>query len=117
MLLNESTRLRPSNPRSLQPETVLAAPPRIFCFSIQAAAEPGVMPRVLGLFAKRNLVPARWVSHVQVPGQGPGELTIDLQVRGIDPDLTAYLARCLAQIADVRAVLTSEKTGAGGAEP
>ena len=32
------------------------------CFSIQAAAEPGVMPRVLELFAKRNLVPERWVS-------------------------------------------------------
>ena len=113
MLPNESPRLRPPSSRSLRPEAVPAAPPPIFCFSIQAAAEPGVMPRVLELFAKRNLVPARWVSHVQAPGQGPaqgaGELTIDLQVSGLDPDLTGYLARCLEQIADVRAVLTSEK--------
>jgi hypothetical protein len=67
------------------------------------------MPRVLELFAKRNLVPERWVSHVQTPVHAARELTIDVQVAGLDPDLTAYLARCLSQIADVRDVLTSEK--------
>jgi hypothetical protein len=55
------------------------------CFSIQAAAEPGVMPRVLELFAKRNLVPERWVSGVHGPtersmGDRKTELLIDLQV-------------------------------------
>ena len=34
------------------------------CFSVAAAAEPGVMPRVLELFAKRGLVPTHWCSRV-----------------------------------------------------
>ncbi len=93
---------RSSSRRSPRPAS---APPPTFCFSIQAAAEPGVMPRVLELFAKRNLVPERWVSDVD----GRGALSIDLQVEGLTPYLTQYLARCLSQIADVRAVLTSEK--------
>ncbi len=87
------------------------------CFSIQAAAEPGVMPRVLELFAKRNLVPERWVSGVHGPADGDlpghgGELMIDLQVVGLSRQDMHYLARCLAQITDVRSVLTSQKAGA-----
>jgi len=82
------------------------------CFSIQAAAEPGVMPRVLELFAKRNLVPERWVSGVHgLAGRG-AELMIDLQVAGLTGRDRDYLTRCLAQIADVRSVLTSEKASA-----
>jgi hypothetical protein len=67
------------------------------------------MPRVLALFAKRSLVPSRWVSGVHGPADDGGELVIDLQVGGLDPQVSAYLARCLAQLADVRSVLTSEK--------
>ena len=84
------------------------------CFSIQAAAEPGVMPRVLELFAKRSLVPERWVSGVHGPAdpRRAAELMIDLQVAGLTRQDQDYLARCLAQITDVRSVLTSEKAGA-----
>ena len=87
------------------------------CFSIQAAAEPGVMPRVLELIAKRNLVPERWVSGVHGPAdygraERASELMIDLQVAGLTRQDQDYLARCLAQITDVRSVLTSEKAGA-----
>lgn len=102
---------------SLKPSESPSAPGRspetaTVCFSIQAAAEPGVMPRVLELFAKRNLVPERWVSGVHgIAGRG-AELMIDLQVAGLTPQDCDYLARCLAQIADVRSVLTSEKAGA-----
>ncbi len=79
----------------------------VACFSIQAEAEPGVMPRVLELFAKRNLVPSRWVSD-RIGPRGD-ELAIDLQVEGLTPELTAYIARCLGQIQAVNAVLTSQK--------
>ena len=34
------------------------------CFSVQAVADPSVMPRVLELFAKRGLIPARWHSDL-----------------------------------------------------
>lgn len=77
------------------------------CFSIHAAAEPGVMPRVLELFAKRNLVPSRW--HSDVTGPSNRDLSIDLQVVGLDSLTADYVARCLRQIYGVETVLTSEK--------
>lgn len=85
-----------------------AAKQRVFCFSLHAEAEPGVMPRVLELFAKRNLVPSRW--HSDVTGSHNRDLSIDIQVAGLTPELTAYIARCLRQIYGVTAVLTSEKS-------
>ncbi len=80
---------------------------RVACFAIHAQAAPGVMPRVLELFAKRNLVPSRW--HSDRVGPGGRELAIDLQVEDLTPELTDYIARCLRQLHDVEAVLTSEK--------
>ena len=79
----------------------------VHCFSIQAAAEPGVMPRVLELFAKRNLVPTRW--HSDVTGPSNRDLSIDLQVTGLDSQTADYVARCLRQVYGVDSVLTSEK--------
>ena len=77
------------------------------CFSVHADADPGVMPRVLELFAKRGLVPSSW--HSSVAGE---ELTIDVQMRGMERALADYVAACLRQFAGVRVVLTSEKRGA-----
>ncbi len=87
----------------------IGAPQPVFCFSVLAEAEPGVMPRVLELFAKRNLVPRRWVSDVS--GPGGRDLSIDVQVAGVDPETHAHMARCLRQIWGVHRVLTSEKGG------
>ncbi len=85
------------------------APSPVFCVSVLAEAEPGVMPRVLEIFAKRGLVPWRWVSDVS--GPGGRDLSIDVQVAGIDPETHAYMARCLRRIWGVHTVLTSEKGG------
>src|SRR5436309_236126 len=79
------------------------APSLSVCFSLQARAEPGVMPRVVELFAKRGLVPQRW--HSAVSGEA---LTIDVQIAGLDRDLCGYIARCMRQITGVETVLTSE---------
>src|SRR3546814_16207136 len=72
-------------------------------FSILAAAEPGVMPRVLGLFAKRGLMPTRW--HSDVSGargpDGARELAIDVQVDGLDVTTGDYIARCLRPVFQV----------------
>jgi acetolactate synthase small subunit len=81
--------------------------PRTACFSVHARAEPGVMPRVLELFAKRGLVPSAW--HSAISGTDDAELTIDIQMRGLARELTEYIAACLRQIAYVEVVLTSEK--------
>jgi len=89
--------------------------PGIFCYSIQAQAEPGVMPRVLALFAKRNLVPMRW--HSDVSGDAGRDLAIDVQVEGLSPDVGNYIASCLRQIPGVATVLTAEKRVAAEREP
>ena len=87
-----------------------AETPSVLCFSVVAAADPGVMPRVLEFFAKRGLVPARWVS--QLTGPGERELSIDIQVKDLSPEAGRHIARCLDQLHDVRLVLTSEKAAA-----
>lgn len=74
------------------------------CFSVHAEAAPGVMPRVLELFAQRGLVPTSWISRVV--GR---DLTIDVQMRGLDSDSAGHIARRLRQIVGVDLVLTSEK--------
>ena len=74
------------------------------CFSVQAIAEPGVMPRVLELFAKRGLVPQKWQSAVSGT-----MLTIDVHTGGLGRDTADYIARCMRQIAGVDTVLTSER--------
>jgi acetolactate synthase small subunit len=78
--------------------------PATACFSVQASADPGVMPRVVELFAKRGLVPSSWISRVS-----GSELTIDLQLAGLDAETAHYIARCLRQIVAVDVVLVSEK--------
>jgi len=83
------------------------------CFAVHAAAEPGVMPRVLELFAKRGLVPTSWTSRVG----GEHDLTIDIQMTGMDPLLADYLARSLRQVVGVQVVLMSEKSVSRGRPP
>ncbi len=104
----DSEPFRTTRPSSGAP---FGARSRVACFSIQAEAEPGVMPRVLEIFAKRGLVPRRWVSDVTGQGTSLGrrELSIDVQVAGLTPETQAYIARCLRQIWGVAVVLTSEK--------
>lgn len=77
--------------------------PLTVSFSLQARAEPGVMPRVLELFAKRGLVPHKWHSTASASA-----LTIDVQMAGIERDLADYIARCMRQIVGVETVLTVE---------
>ena len=96
-----STETQPHN----RPEET---PGRVFCFSVTAAVEPGVMPRVLELFAKRNLIAQRCHSDVVAAKHGEA-LSIDLQVAGLTPELSDYIARCMRQIWGVETVLTSEK--------
>jgi len=82
---------------------VAAEPSVTTFFSLQARAEPGVMPRVLELFAKRGLVPELWHSAVVRPGN---RLTIDVEVAGLG-ETADYVANCLRQITGVEVVLTA----------
>jgi acetolactate synthase small subunit len=82
--------------------------PVFVSFSVQARAEPGIMPRVVELFAKRGLVPHKW--HSTVSGT---VLTIEVQIAGLGRDPADYIARCMRQIHGVEAVLTSATRAAG----
>jgi hypothetical protein len=82
------------------------APEPTACFSIHGRADPGIMPRVMEVFAKRGLVPSAWHSSVSEDG---ADLTIDLQARGMARPLADQIAAFLRGLAYVDVVLTSEK--------
>ena len=71
-------------------------------FTVQAHAEPGVMPRVMELFAKRGLTPSFW--HSAVSGTA---LSIEIRLAGVERDTIDYIARCIRQIVGVDTVLTA----------
>lgn len=96
-----------SDHQASRPEGQATSPP-VICFSIRAVAEPGILPRVLEVFAKRSLVPQRLHAD-RTGGRESDEVFIDLQVAGLSVETGAFLARCLRQIWGVDAVLTAEK--------
>lgn len=79
----------------------------VSCFSVVAATDPSVMPRVLEAFSKLGLVPTKW--HSVVTGRYWNELHIDIQMTGLGPTQTELLAQSLRRIVFVDTVLTSEK--------
>lgn len=79
-----------------------AASAVLVSYSLQARAEPGVLPRVVELFAKRGLVPQKWHSTASGP-----TLTIEVQFGGLDRDVADYIARCMRQIVGVEIVLST----------
>ena len=88
--------------------TSAESPSQVACFSIQADADPTVMPRVLELLAKRGMIPLRW--HADLGGRRRDELTIDLQVDGLDRPKAELIAHAIRQMVAVVNVLTSEKS-------
>jgi len=112
MTLAAAPRRAPADARATDGRVQPPAQPSraaIFCFSVLAEADPGVMPRVLELFAKRGLVPVRWVSDVTDARRG--ELAIDVQVAGLTRATGDHIAACLRGIPGVETVLTSQKGG------
>jgi acetolactate synthase small subunit len=85
--------------------------PATACFSVHARAEPGVMPRVIELFAKRGLVPSCW--HSSISGADRSQLTIEIQIIGLGRATVNYLAACMRQIVFVEVVLTSQRHAPG----
>ncbi len=77
------------------------------CFSIYAPPEPSVLPRVVGVFARLDLVPARLVSTII--GRRAEELCVDLQVEGMSAADRELVTGRLRNLVDVSQVLISEK--------
>ena len=79
-----------------------------FCLTVRTVADPGSLPRLLEVFAKRGMVPMKLFSVAT----GADELTVDLQVAGLDADLGAIIANQLRSQVGIETVLTSVKTEA-----
>ncbi len=77
-----------------------------FCLTVRTVADPGTLPRLLEVFAKRGMVPAKLFSVAT----GADELTVDMQVTGLDADLGAIIANQIRSQVGIETVLTSVKT-------
>ena len=77
-----------------------------FCLTVRMVADPGGLPRLLEVFAKRGMVPSKLFSVAT----GADELTVDLQVTGLDDDLGAIIANQIRSQVGIETVLTSVKT-------
>jgi hypothetical protein len=77
-------------------------------FCVHARAEPGIMPRLLELFAKRGLVPAFWHSALSPDERG---LVIEIGMRGLADEVRDYMAASMRQIVGVDVVLIARNGG------
>lgn len=94
---------------NLHPVTRSSAPKPAQCFSVQAMADPGTLPRVLEVFAKRGLVPDR--VHASRAASAKGDLVVDLQLANASAEEARLIAQELRRQFCVDAVLVAEKQG------
>ena len=95
-----------SVPESLPRQSAGRNPVPTFCLTVRAVADPGTLPRLLEVFAKRGMVPAKMFSVVTAAD----ELTVDLQVNGLDPAQGDLIAMQLRSQVGIETVLTSVKS-------
>ena len=72
-------------------------------FTIQAAADPGVLPEAFGLFAKHGLIPSRWVGNTHAHD---ARLFLTVEVDGTADDAARRMATALRRIMCVETVVT-----------
>jgi len=77
-----------------------------FCLTVRTSADPGALPRVLEVFAKRGMIPVKLFSVATAAD----ELTVDLQVNGIDEVQGDLIANQLRSQVGIETVLTSMKS-------
>lgn len=82
-------------------------PARSVTFTLRADADPGVLPRVLELVAKRGLVPELLTSRHHAD---TGTLSIEMEVAGMVRQESDHVANCLRAIPLVMQVLATERT-------
>jgi len=87
----------------LSSEDVPSSDP-LWCYAVLAAAAPDILPRVVGEFARRGLVPAR-LGAVQLDAT----LSIDIEVGGLDTQAAQHVAERLRGLVHVERVLMSTR--------
>jgi hypothetical protein len=79
----------------------------VHCFSVTGMADPGLMSRIMELWAKRGLVPQRW--HGGRTGPDGNDVYIDIETAELDAALAEQVASAMRCIFGVSQVLMSEK--------
>ena len=79
----------------------------VHCFSVRAVADPGMMPRLMELWAKRGLVPDRW--HGVREETSGTYVDIDIESGAVDRACATQMAAAMRGIFGVTQVLVSEK--------
>ncbi|MEO0962631.1 MAG: hypothetical protein AAFY01_09425 [Pseudomonadota bacterium] len=95
----------PSEPSEPPQQRARSNQPRLFAFTIRAAAEPETVPRLISPFAKRGLVPKRFSARA---GTEPGWLTVWVEAELPDDASANSIAGNLRGILCVDAVLLEE---------
>lgn len=101
-----------SDVTSLPPMTVAPAPAearptdpdRCVVFALHADADPGTLPRVLELFAKRGLVPLAMSSRLT-----GDRLLVEVEVAGMVRAESDHVANCLRQLPMVERATATER--------
>ena len=77
----------------------------VYCYSVQALPDAGVLPRILQSFAKLGVVPRR--CHAALEGAAEQRLVVDVQVEGLEEIMAEHIADLLRASVCVDSVLTS----------
>lgn len=96
--------------------TPASAPDRskpVHCYSVRGVADPGLMPRIMELWAKRGLMPERW--HGVRDGVDGRDVYIDIETSELEPALAMQVAEAMRCVFGVTQVLVSEKRFAASA--
>lgn len=96
-----------SHPHSSTNPPAPCTAPATQCFSVQAMADPGTLPRVLEVFAKRGLIPAQ--VHASRPAGARDGLVVDVHLDNADAEQARLIAQEIRRQFCVDAVLVAEK--------
>jgi hypothetical protein len=92
----------PSSPSTPEPPSVGEGSDSVFCLSLRAAPEIGVVARMVQQLARLDLLPIRWHGT----DAGP-HLLVDIQLAGLTPREGELLAEALRRIVGVEEVLSA----------
>ncbi len=74
-------------------------------YDVTALADPGVLPRLLELFAKRGLVPEDLSAYRRRDAEMDDGLSISMSAEGLDRMAAEHVAQCMGQMVGVVAVV------------
>lgn len=80
----------------------------VSCFTVTGHADPGFLPRILGMVAKLGRVPLRCHADLIGPEDG-GSQTLDLLVAGMNSDQRDLMAARIGEMFGVTSVLVAER--------